>query len=349
MVDSIFQRKTNRLGSIDFFKILAMILVIWGHALQYGIDKVSSYPHPVGHFLASFHMPLFMFLSGIFAHSALKRSFSEMLWQKILLLLTPTIIWTSIEAILLSILNKTYFDNHTLLDNYISEYWFIKSLLGCYIIYFITMKVVKKNILAALVGIIITWSFPIFNEYNIASMLPFFYLGSIMRSWIINETKDNFPIFIVSFVLLIVLYHFWEFDYTFYASNYSLFSVSDYSRVSFNSYETIILLFRFIIGLVGTISFISLFKIIYYSIGNTKFGHILSDWGQDTLGIYMIHVMILVAMAKVFKFAADTNIYYYNYIYVFISVVLALVLSIVFIKIVLRMPKIFRILLVGKK
>ena len=53
----------KRIEYIDYARGIAMLLVILGHCFQ-------SVEYTLNHFILSFHMPLFFFLSGIFAKSA---------------------------------------------------------------------------------------------------------------------------------------------------------------------------------------------------------------------------------------------------------------------------------------
>jgi fucose 4-O-acetylase-like acetyltransferase len=54
----------KRIQYIDALKGFAIVWVVLGHIAEHSFDiKTTEF----NHFYASFHMPLFMFLSGIFA------------------------------------------------------------------------------------------------------------------------------------------------------------------------------------------------------------------------------------------------------------------------------------------
>ncbi|MDE5968902.1 MAG: acyltransferase family protein [Muribaculaceae bacterium] len=61
----------NRVVWLDILKCMAIFLVLWGHSIQY-LRSDSPFDDPVFRFIYSFHMPLFMALSGF-----LRRSFVE--------------------------------------------------------------------------------------------------------------------------------------------------------------------------------------------------------------------------------------------------------------------------------
>ena len=58
-----------RVSFIDKLKGLAIIFVVMGHVTEYGLGVKSS---PFNLFYHSFHMPLFMFLSGLFAYKSFR-------------------------------------------------------------------------------------------------------------------------------------------------------------------------------------------------------------------------------------------------------------------------------------
>lgn len=59
----------TRIDYIDKLKGFAIILVVMGHVLEWGMGISDS---PANLFYSSFHMPLFMFLSGLFAMKSFK-------------------------------------------------------------------------------------------------------------------------------------------------------------------------------------------------------------------------------------------------------------------------------------
>ena len=71
----------QRLEYFDKLKGMAILLVVMGHLAEHSINIVGS---PFNALYASFHMPLFMFLSGVFAYRSFT-SYSAVevgLWMK---------------------------------------------------------------------------------------------------------------------------------------------------------------------------------------------------------------------------------------------------------------------------
>ena len=141
----------NRDNSFDFIKCILIMLVVLGHALQwqYGEDCWNTW---LFHFIYSFHMPLFLFVSGIFLKSCLKISFSEMLVQRFRRLLVPAIIFTAILLIIRFISNNNTFTG--LWDIYVvcRTYWYLICLFiltAIYHIFFRGNRFVKTSIISA--------------------------------------------------------------------------------------------------------------------------------------------------------------------------------------------------------
>lgn len=89
-----------RLDFIDALRGLAIVLVVLGHALQYTLSAPDD--APVYRLIYSFHMPLFMFISG-FVYSGAKRSAYEELRLKSQSLLLPFICWLPVTFIWVSL------------------------------------------------------------------------------------------------------------------------------------------------------------------------------------------------------------------------------------------------------
>ncbi len=75
----------------DVLKSLAVFLVILGHVSSTYDSR--GYSSPLALWIYSFHMPLFMMLSGMFFKYSLKKDFKSLLIDKSRLLLLPLLSW----------------------------------------------------------------------------------------------------------------------------------------------------------------------------------------------------------------------------------------------------------------
>lgn len=57
----------ERILYIDNLRAFAIMLVVMGHILQFTFGDSHGFDHPFFKFIYSFHMPLFFFISGMFA------------------------------------------------------------------------------------------------------------------------------------------------------------------------------------------------------------------------------------------------------------------------------------------
>ena len=78
----------SRIAYIDFLKAFAIATVLLGHSVEQ-LSGDAFWDHPIWTFLYLFHMPLFMFVSGLFFKSSLQKGFGEVLRVKLVQLGVP--------------------------------------------------------------------------------------------------------------------------------------------------------------------------------------------------------------------------------------------------------------------
>ena len=80
---------------INFIRGIAIFLMLWGHVLQFGNgNQIDYFENVVYKIIYSFHMPLFMLISGyLFYYSEKKRKMDELIEYKAKSLLYPILTW----------------------------------------------------------------------------------------------------------------------------------------------------------------------------------------------------------------------------------------------------------------
>ena len=73
----------KRIEFIDSLKGFAILLVLWGHSIQYLCSGIDFFQNFIFKIIYSFHMPLFFLISGFFFHSALKLHFKDFFLKKL--------------------------------------------------------------------------------------------------------------------------------------------------------------------------------------------------------------------------------------------------------------------------
>ena len=79
----------------DILKGILIVLVVVGHALQSCFSAPTDY-HPLFIFIYTFHMPLFIFVSGYFFSSCLKYDFKTLIEKKTKRLIIPLLLYSTI-------------------------------------------------------------------------------------------------------------------------------------------------------------------------------------------------------------------------------------------------------------
>jgi len=151
----------NRIQYLDMVRLFAIYCVLWGHSLQY-VSAVDFISNDVVKFIYSFHMPLFMVLSGYFFSSVLRISFFKVSIKKIRQLILPIVSWAVLMEIIFSIYslyNSKTIEIVSLLKNISTNvglnFWFLKSLFFCYILAYLLVKLINIDWLACLVSLLI--------------------------------------------------------------------------------------------------------------------------------------------------------------------------------------------------
>jgi fucose 4-O-acetylase-like acetyltransferase len=86
---------SGRDNSVDLLKVFAIALVVVGHSIQYSLPHFDS--NVVYRFIYSFHMPLFMFISGYLGFS--RKIKDRFLYKKFRRLVVPFLAWTVIYSV----------------------------------------------------------------------------------------------------------------------------------------------------------------------------------------------------------------------------------------------------------
>ncbi len=208
----------QRLEYFDKLKGMAILLVVMGHLAEHSINIVGS---PFNALYASFHMPLFMFLSGVFAYRSFT-SYSAVevgLWmkKKFLRVLVPFITVGGFYGLVNSG-NPLDVYNGTL-----GGYWFLPALFMCMLLGFTINKLssiftpprLTFIILLAVYGTIcaayvLGMRFPYF--LSALKMFPYFYLGALFTRFgrvkrLMVESNSAYSVAVVTTIVLFLFWH----------------------------------------------------------------------------------------------------------------------------------------------
>lgn len=325
----------KRLSYLDVAKGIAILLVVLGHIVTgwYALDWKDDLFGKMNQFIYSFHMPLFIMLSGISfslvcaSNDGLMadRKLSRQCINLALLYLLHSIIWWCSKRVL----SKDVHFPVTIRDlcmiplKSIQHYWYLYVLICLYLIMKYVIKVKWKSlvlmlgVLASVLGGYITDMDIVNGEYPVFQVpfyFLFFYLGFILYPEKLEKLK-KYPLIYVEGILFIVLY------------------VSKY-RTS-ESCQEINSLLKVILGVTASMAVIGIAQMINSS-------RILEYLGRHTLEIYLLHAYILVAGRLVFiRLNMDMNIFTVTVLLI-LGIIIPLAVSVILRKIPIVWKFLFR-------
>ena len=132
----------KRLRYIDFFKAIAIVLVVLGH-INYANQGVKSW-------IYSFHMPLFFFASGLLLRSDRDLSLGDsarFVWKRFQSVIFPYFLWAMVySALTLPDLARIVYGSHQTLSGAgsLTSLWFLPTLFLS-LLYFAVVRLVLKD------------------------------------------------------------------------------------------------------------------------------------------------------------------------------------------------------------
>lgn len=324
-------------------KLFAVFLMTWGHAVHHlGLPEEDYYIVYNSGWMYSFHMPLFMILSGFVSYKIFEGTIN--IRRRFEQLIVPCFVFYSLQAVIP--------DTNNL--------WYLKSLFVCYVIWSLIYKSVCKygpikTSFIFLIGCLLLFPFliytPIVQTWKVDFMLPFFGIG-ILCHYKIDFIRDNLnKITLISLAFFVVLLFFFNPNWIWY---YSRPQWIDYHYIAINLIDFVknnnihladfcdtshikeVLLFnslgyyflRLLIGLMGSVFFICMGIIIEKLVGE-KIGK-LSKWGGYSLHVYILQDLLFIVLDKMNIKIPSNNIIMYSFI---ICPIVAIIMVSVYIQI----------------
>lgn len=270
--------------TFDVLKGIAIISVVIGHCQLYLPPPISidGRDDLIYSFIYSYHMPLFMIISGYFSLSIFEKRIKEVVIDKFVRLGIPIISW--------SIIHLIYTKDITSLKSCL---WFLKCLLCCYYL----SRISTFNRLNKYIGmsgvVILLIILPHSNLWNLLYMYPFFVIGVILRDKMITKKlQEHFS----GNVLAIIFFFLYSVQLLLWKGTYSQDNCRWTPLIMDSNWlpDFTIFLFRIVIG---TTSFFSFYYIIHtiinHSTFSTKNNNCVAFVGIYSLGIYAMQTYII--------------------------------------------------------
>lgn len=283
----------KRIEYIDNLKCFAIFLVVLGHAVQIIWSDWQGSDIPLYVFIYSFHMPLFMFLSGLCVNISTLNY--KVILKKVCTLLWPYLLWSLFRC---TMQGENFVDGVILKIH--GGYWFLLCLFEIFLL-FIPLSLFEKKINfdsvftkdllywgTTVVGIYVLYRFVIQNSFleiifnldMLKNMWAYFIFGYIVKKYDFIEqiiTKDKcHAIFSLLFISLVIL---------------RIFNLVNYNVVGILA-----------LSITGIITFYGLFRHLKFS--KCLQGYI-SEIGCTTLNIYILHVFFFEGLDVLFPYVAN--------------------------------------------
>lgn len=287
-----------RIAYIDHLRGIAILLVVVGHFIQY--NTIESKDNVLFSIIYSFHMPLFMFISGYIALRTTKiqifDNYANFLLKKGRALLIPFFVWPLIVDNFF-FTNQLQFDFAAQVTGLFEDprigLWFLWYLFFLTILFsaflFLSSRINKEKKIYAdifIAGILLTGliilrmvNFVVYMD-SFIQYFGYFFIGVFLAkyAWIREKVLDvrYFTLFVLTF--MIVVGHF-----SFNDSNFHNLGLS--------------LLIKVIAAIVGTLS-------LYFIVNNIVFPTVvdkyITNWGTTSLVIYATHFKFIYVFQGLF-------------------------------------------------
>lgn len=267
----------KRIEWLDYMKGIAILIVVLGHMAQHiGEGYVFA------EITVVCEMPLFFMLSGILANKITKRTVLENYKKKILSLGVPFISVGGIFAICIGAVHEFIFDLYHL------SYWFLLSLLVCWLIFIPLLKVIKyifkgqSSLIAGLGELLL------FLPFVIHKLLVNYIPIEVDEALSLNFTFTYYRFFVIGYFLGLY-YHKVKSPYT--LGLCVLLTTAIIWLIMINSQMRVYIPMT-IQQLILSVCLSGTIYVCYRYSGNI-IRNIVVRWGRGSLEIYVFHVIIM--------------------------------------------------------
>lgn len=307
--------ETEREKLPDILRGFAIILVVLGHCIQEGSGESFSanslyFYDKLYQLIYSFHMPLFMMISGYLSWGSMQRADTKekrrgLLRRRVITLLSPIFLWTAIDyvGILITIHIRGEAQPEAIIFVYfynaLNNFWFLWAVFWCFLIVYVMYYFFENSIVLYLLGFAALFFMP--DGLGLGAykyMLPYFvasfyghkyiekqgkFARSLIKPWIVAALG----------VVFAVMFLFFDEKAFIYLTGYKLIGKLVIEQLAIDLYRTTI-------GFVGSIFFI----ILWYCISE----HFLLEYrfltalGTNSMGIYILSGYLIVLVVRRFTF-----------------------------------------------
>lgn len=270
------EKKNNRNNIIDVLKGIAVISVLLGHAIQRGLCMNGYNPlnNWIFKIIYTYHMPLFVVLSGFVLAQYTKKYDCKFLLKKVMRLLYPTILWSYLIWLMRNY-NFVGIKEFIPFPNSFIGYtknlffhpdfviWFLFIIFVYDVWFFLLKKINNKNdmylnIILSILFYLILCIIPVsnFGVYNIHKYFPLFAFGYFLDTKCLKKISLKYSA-ILLIMYLILLFNFPDT----YLFNYPVFYLMSLLAI-FIIYQIVIRIRKF--RIINVLSFLGKYSLEIY-------------------------------------------------------------------------------------
>lgn len=330
-------KKTKRSQFLDIMKGIGIFLMIFGHAITSANGNLyrreaSFWYDPVYKFIYTFHMPLFIIISGYLFYFSMRRAKEDIIRKRIVSLVPPLITYNTYTFIASVLLGVVSISASSVLRQYLTGFWFIQGILIVTIIVAIIKNMFNDNLKVYLLlglGLLVIPNKIIgFQTYRWSFVIVLFIITYLLAPYIqkvVEEGKYKTYV-IASGIIFLICLPFYEYEHYIYTGGYSI--IKPLLDVSIG-YQLWINIFRFVIGISGSIVVIGIIYVIYKFTKDNKMWNIWAYIGKYSLAMYGLQEFQFIIMYNIFEGNGQVN-YFSNFILsIVVTVICAVIIELV--------------------
>lgn len=280
----------NRSVALDVAKGILIILVVVGHGLQYAFGTIYAnsgiyFNNLLYRAIYSFHMPLFMMISGYLFFFSNQKGVNHILKSKFETVFIPYVTYVTVYLLITLLLRdlKTCSLNgfYRILIN---EFWFLPSILFNCTIVCITTHLFKKRTIQSVLLILYATALLFINRYlpgTYIFMFSCFITGYFFNAYhcTLTSSKVRYWKLLLAILLFIICVRNFHYDIYVYTTSTSIWRDGHFSLTNLE-----IDIQRYVIGIVASVSFMVFISL--HSYFSQKIISFLCNCGKYSLGIY---------------------------------------------------------------
>lgn len=334
----------------DVLRGFAIILVVFAHCIQDGSgaafrENALYFGDRLYQLIYSFHMPLFMMVSGYLNWESMKKAQSKkerrtLLARRASALLTPIFLWTAVDYARILITN--YINGAPQPEALIFVYfylaltnlWFLWAVWWSFLVVYVMHYFLKDNVIIYAFGFFVLFIIP--DGLGLGSykyMLPYFISAFYLHGYLQNkgyklQKMPRLWTLAATGIAFAGLFVFYNEESFIYLTGYKLIGKNVVKQLWIDVY-------RITIGFVGSGFFILLWQYLLVCVNrmnearHTNFSfQVLRRLGENSMGIYILSGYLLIFVVQRFV-TADTPSYFTNLLEALVVISVSLLMTII--------------------